>query len=192
MSWQIFKDRMERLQQSPDSVSVDNYVRRFVSEYDSCIRRGHDMVNYVPLQKGNTEIMQTIVNGTLLVQQQNPNQGPLLRNLGNAVMSYWTGGIGGSFPVPNSPPGTGIPWIPAPGSFSNIGIVSHTIVSPGQWTIDLPTLPTRRTVGWLDNFIICARAHLQTVSGLITTTSLYPPFGTPGPGIIFWSGYTVK
>jgi hypothetical protein len=52
-------------------------------------------------------------------------------------------------------------------------------------------LPTNNTSIIIDEFIAYATAHLQTVSGVINTVSLYPPLGTPGPGIVLWSGYTV-
>ena len=51
--------------------------------------------------------------------------------------------------------------------------------------------PTNNTTIIIDEFIAYATAHLQTVSGIINTISLYPPVGTPGPGIVQWSGYLV-
>lgn len=43
----------------------------------------------------------------------------------------------------------------------------------------------------VDDFIRYAIAHLNTVSGIVNTISLYPPLGTPAPGIVLWSGYFV-
>jgi putative chitinase len=51
--------------------------------------------------------------------------------------------------------------------------------------------PTDNTGVIVDEFIRYATQHLTTVTGVISTTSLYPPLGTPGPGIINWTGYTV-
>ena len=51
--------------------------------------------------------------------------------------------------------------------------------------------PTDNTGLLVDEFIRYATQHLTTVTGIITTTSLYPPLGTPGPGIVNWTGYTV-
>jgi hypothetical protein len=51
--------------------------------------------------------------------------------------------------------------------------------------------PTNNTSIIIDDFIAYATAHLQTVGGVINTVSLYPPLGTPGPGVVLWSGYTV-
>jgi hypothetical protein len=52
-------------------------------------------------------------------------------------------------------------------------------------------LPTNNTSIIIDEFIAYATAHLGTVSGVVNTVSLYPPLGTPGPGVVLWSGYTV-
>jgi hypothetical protein len=51
--------------------------------------------------------------------------------------------------------------------------------------------PTDNTGLIIDEFIRYATQHLNTVTGVISTTSLYPPVGTPGPGVINWTGYTV-
>jgi hypothetical protein len=52
--------------------------------------------------------------------------------------------------------------------------------------------PTKNTGLIVDEFIRYATNHLTTVSGIITTVSLYPPAGTPSPGIVNWSGYSVS
>lgn len=51
--------------------------------------------------------------------------------------------------------------------------------------------PTKNTGLIVDDFIAYATQHLTTVGGTITTTSLYPPAGTPAPGVLTWTGYFV-
>lgn len=51
--------------------------------------------------------------------------------------------------------------------------------------------PNNNTGLIIDDFINYATAHLSTISGVVNTVSLYPPVGTPGPGIVQWSGYFV-
>ena len=51
--------------------------------------------------------------------------------------------------------------------------------------------PTKNTGLIVDEFIRYATDHLRTVSGVASTTSLYPPAGTPNPGFVNWSGYFV-
>jgi hypothetical protein len=53
-------------------------------------------------------------------------------------------------------------------------------------------LPTNTSEIIVDDFIRYAMMHLNTVSGVANTISLYPPTGTPGPGIVIWNGYFVE
>jgi len=191
MSWDIFKQRMVQYGENQRSTSPEGYARKFVQEYDQCIKRGHDALHFIPLQLGNTELMESSVRTIFQSQQLNSNQTRLIRLLGTSVLTYWGAATMANFPIPTAPAGAGIPAIPAPGSVSNIGINSNIVLNPGAWTLDFDIFPTTNPNGWLDFFIISARTHLQTVSGLITTTSIYPPIGTPGPGFIFWTGYII-
>lgn len=52
--------------------------------------------------------------------------------------------------------------------------------------------PNNKSEIIIDDFIQYANNHLTTVSGIVNTNSLYPPIGTPGPGIVLWSGYSVQ
>jgi hypothetical protein len=51
--------------------------------------------------------------------------------------------------------------------------------------------PTKNTGLIVDEFLRYANEHLSTVTGIIYTTSNYPPLGNPGPGVIPWQGYSV-
>lgn len=51
--------------------------------------------------------------------------------------------------------------------------------------------PTNNTGLIIDDFIKYATSHLSTVSGVVNTVSLYPPVGTPAPGVLPWTGYSV-
>ena len=56
----------------------------------------------------------------------------------------------------------------------------------------MSVIPPNNNTGLLiDDFINYANAHLSTIQGIVNTTSLYPPLGTPGPGVLNWSGYYV-
>ncbi len=50
--------------------------------------------------------------------------------------------------------------------------------------------PTDNSEFFLDQLISSIQTHLPTIKGIYITTSLYPP-GTPGPGIVQWSGYSI-
>jgi GH24 family phage-related lysozyme (muramidase) len=51
--------------------------------------------------------------------------------------------------------------------------------------------PTNFTSLIVDEFIQYATRHLNTITGSVTTLSLYPPIPTPSPGILIWKGYTI-
>ena len=51
--------------------------------------------------------------------------------------------------------------------------------------------PTNNSELIVNDFIQYAQSHLATVSGIVNTVSLYPPLGTPSPGVVQWTGYTV-
>lgn len=191
MSWDIFKENMSQFGELQTATSSDNYASRFVQEYDQCIRRGHDSLHFIPIQLGNTEVMEQSVDSIMNSQKNISTQTQLIQLLGTSVLSYWSGATMSNFPIPTAPVGSGIPAIPAPGSISNVGINSNVVLNPGTWALDFNLFPTQDSSGWLDFFIIASQTHLQTVSGLISTTSLYPPLGTPAPGFIFWTGYTI-
>ena len=52
-----------------------------------------------------------------------------------------------------------------------------------------PLEPNNNTGLLVDRFIRTATAHLNTIKGIILTTSTYPPVGNPAPGQISWVGY---
>lgn len=52
--------------------------------------------------------------------------------------------------------------------------------------------PTNKSELIIDDFIRYATIHLNTVSGVVNTISSYPPLGTPGPGVVLWTGYFVQ
>lgn len=184
MSWNIFKSSIQQIQRNPRAVDIDLYASTFAREYDSCIKRGTDLVNTIPLAQGNVQALEQSIKLALQSQQRNGNQTDIYRSIGNAVITYWVGAVGSNFPIP---------LIPAPGSIQNIAITSHNIVSPGTWPpTPFPIIPTQNTDIFIDNFITLAQQHLTTVSGVINTVSLYPPIGTPGPGVIPWTGYVVR
>jgi putative chitinase len=52
-------------------------------------------------------------------------------------------------------------------------------------------LPNKNTEIIVNDFISTATVHLTTISGIANTISLYPPIGTPGPGVLPWTGYNI-
>lgn len=183
MSWKLFKNRITDFQENHDNITIKLYAEFLTQEYDRAIKLGKDTVNGVPVLQGNKQIMEEIIFQTLKKQQSSPIQSDILQSMGRGVLGYWTAGVGSPFPIP---------ILPAPGSVQNIAVTSHFVVNPGTWPpTPIPLSPSPSIETFIDNFISLARQHLTTVGGVINTISLYPPLGTPGPGIISWTGYTV-
>jgi hypothetical protein len=183
MSWQIFKSNILARVQDPNNLpDIDTVATLYATEYDNAIKRGTDTLNKIPLIKSDVNLMKQMFRIALLNGQNSKVPFDLVGEMGQGVIFYWTGAE-----LAKSP----IPIIPAIGSTLNVSITSAICTTPGQWTPQTPLPPTNDPSILIDLFIATATIHLQTVSGIINTISLYPPIGTPGPGIINWSGYFV-
>ena len=184
MSWSIFKQNILNQTQNPDSIqSIDQFARLYAQEYDAAIRRGGDLINQIPIQNGNVSAMEQLFKLALqngLNQQSTYN---LVQEMGKGVQLYWMGAPMMQFPIPK---------MPAVGATVNISSVSGMCTNSGQWNPIMPPPPLINTPTLLiDQFVMYATIHLTTISGIINTVSLYPPMGTPGPGIVMWTGYRV-
>lgn len=182
MSWKIFRDNVLGVVSDPSKIASTQQVADvFAVEYDACIKRGGDSVNKISVKTGNVELMKTIFNLQLQngLTQTTPYQ--LVTNMGKGVVAYWQTAILNNI----------IPIIPAPGSVANIAHVSNTITDAGQWPNIPPTQPTNSYASIVDSFILASFIHLSEIKGNIYTTSLYPAVGTPGPGVLPWTGYFV-
>jgi hypothetical protein len=183
MSWQIFKNNILSVASSPQSIqSIEQIADLYATEYDNAIKRGTETINKIPLVKGNTDIMKQLFRVAFLAGQSSIVPYDLVGSMGPGILAYWQGGELAKAPIP---------IIPAVGSIINIGITSANCTNPGQWAPQTPIPPNSDPSLLIDLFILAATAHLQTISGIINTVSLYPPLATPAPGILTWSGYFV-
>lgn len=184
MSWSVFKANIvSKTQNGMDN--TDDVASIWANEYDACIKRGFDLVNFIPIQTGQKPILESLFKVALITGgTSNSSSFSLINEFGKGVVAYWTGAIMKNLPIP---------VIPAPGSISNIQVVSNLVVSPGAWTPAPPTPPNNSVPLMVDQFILSATTHLLSVSGIINTISMYPsvPAPIPGPGVIPWTGYTI-
>ena len=183
MSLSVFKANVLRFMQSEPDTS-DEFAEHLTREYDAAVKRGYDTLNLVPLQTGNTQVMETLLKALFKINMTVQSGVLTLADYGPAFQAYWTGAQGGLFPLPA---------IPAPGSFQNIATNTHLIVNPGVWSATLPLPATYSPTQFVDALELGIITHLPTVQGLIVTTSLYPtaPAPTPAPGIISCVGYSI-
>lgn len=187
MSWSIFKLNVLRVMKNQSSIdSFDAVASVFAKEYDAAVKRGKDFINFESVQRGNTQIMESLFKVALLKGLSTPPGGnfSLPNEFGNGVKAYWTGAQMAPFPIP---------LIPAPGSIQNIQVVQNIVTTPGTWPKYPPLKPAKQVETIVDQFILAAIVHLFTIGGLIQTVSIYPaaPSPIPGPGVISWKGYLV-
>tara|TARA_B100001564_G_scaffold354749_1_gene365864 strand:+ start:88 stop:885 length:798 start_codon:yes stop_codon:yes gene_type:complete len=191
MSWGIFKSNMKRYMANPIGVAtLQAFAKKLTTEYDLCMRRGIQGINLCTIQKGNKDIMETLVILALtkcFAIQKPPKPvplSPILKELGPAVKAYWTGATMNPFPTPP---------IPAPGAIQNLLVTQNICINPGTWIAQFELPPVESQNFFINAFVLVAQIHLLTLKGMIYTTSLYPsaPSPIPGPGVISWSMYVI-
>jgi GH24 family phage-related lysozyme (muramidase) len=183
MSWVTFKENIVRLSENPDAIAdIDLVAKTYAQEYDACIKRGFDIISMASVKTGNVQMMENLFKFALLQGQSSLIGYDLVGGMGPGVIAYWSGASLNEFPIPT---------IPAPGSVGNIGVYYNMVMSPGVWKPALLIPPTGTPKTLVDIFIFYAQSHLATITGFILTNSIYPPFATPGPGVLNWTGYSI-
>ena len=182
MSWVTFKQNIVRMSENPESINnIDLVAKTYAEEYDACIKRGMDIISMASVKQGNVEMMKTLFKFALQQGQVSPIPYDLVGAMGSGVIAYWSSAVLNK----------NVPIFPAPGSTSNVSVVSNKVITPGIWKPAFIIPPTTTPKTLVDIFVFWAQQHLTTITGLIITNSLYPTFSTPGPGAINWTGYTV-
>ena len=187
MSWSVFKQTLKLTMSRPEIVSSpDVFAETLATAYLSAVSLGTDLLNLSRLQRGNYDVMKALFKLALLkgISTQPPQRFSLVNELGEGVKAFWSGAQMTPFPIP---------LIPAPGSISNVSVVSNIVVNPGIWPKFPPLFPTRNTDIFIDQFILASIIHLFSIQGVIQTVSLYPgPISPiPGPGFINWRFFLV-
>jgi hypothetical protein len=125
MSWEIFKQNILRVSDSPESInSTDMIADLYAKEYDAAIKRGFDSTHKVTLKKGNVELMKKLFKLALDRGLTQSGEYDLVGAMGDGVLAYWAGAVLNEIPVPT---------IPATGATSNVSVTSNLIVSNGKW-----------------------------------------------------------
>ena len=166
--------------------SPAQYAVKFVTEYDSCMRRGGVMIGKEPVMMGNIGLMTSLMNVGHMsaLAATTPSGHAFIKDIGTAVKGYWTGAT--LVPFPTYP-------IPAPGSIQNLFMQSGMVTNPGTWPSVPFEIPTTSCLTFLSAFAMFAKIHLFTVQGMFMTTSLYPsaPSPIPAPGVVNWQAYNI-
>jgi hypothetical protein len=130
MSYDIFKQNMLSYMRNQSAIgSKEDFAKKLVLEYDSLIKRGHDTINNITLSKGNTELMESVLNGILnTAYQQASGEHAIITNLGPAFQAYWTGANMNLFPPPK-------PTVTPAGVMLHITQVTNSITNTGEWGV---------------------------------------------------------
>ena len=179
----IFKINMYLFMKFPSANRTpQDFAKKLTQEYDNLIKRGGELLSKVPVSKGNTELMETLVYLALLRQSLTPVD-ILMNGIGEAIQGYWVGTT-----LQNAP----IPPIPAPGSFQNQSLNSSFVTNIGVWEPST-SIPSNSPLPFINQLVQKIQMHLLTVQGQHLTTSLYPgyPQTPPAPGVLPWVGYMI-
>ena len=187
MSWKLFKVNMLLYMNNPIGVvSPAQYAIKLATEYDSCMRRGGQLIGKESVMVGNLGLMTTLLSvaHAKAITKTQPGKHKFLADAGKAVEGYWTGATMMPFPI--------YP-IPAPGSIQNLILNSGMVTNPGKWPSVPFEIPMKSCLPFLEAFVMFAKIHLFTVQGMFMTTSLYPsaPAPIPAPGLVNWQAYTI-
>lgn len=189
MSWSRFETNMSKLSDNPEIVSdVDMFASKLASFYIAAIESGSDTLHGISIEKSTHHSMEdkrhTMERLFKLALERGASSRSfdLINELGKGILSYWTGAQMQLLPIP---------LLPATGSINNIAVMTNTVIYPGSWTSVMTLPPIPNSSMFIKTFILTATIHLQSISGLMTTVSLYPPTSISGPGIINWTGYRV-
>ena len=93
MSWALFKSNiLRRTNPSVLENSIDDIANIWATEYDSAVKRGNDLVNFISVQNGNVSVMESLFRIALIQGQNTPvSTFSLVTQFGNGVISYWAG-----------------------------------------------------------------------------------------------------
>lgn len=185
MSFQTFKANMLNYMSNQNGIGAyTDFALKLTTEYDSCIKRGYQTINLIPLLSGNVPTMNALVaTACTIALTKREGKHTFIDDIGKAVLSYWSP----AFLQPGAPPIT-----PAAGAVVNISTVSALCMSPGSWTPVGPLTPTDNTSLFLDLLISSMQSHITTLVFQYTTVSQYPGVPPPiAPGVLIANGYTV-
>ena len=187
MSWKLFKVNMLLYMNNPLGVVTPvQFATKLAQEYDSCMRRGGQLIGRESVLAGNLPLMLTLITvaQAKAITKTQPAKHDFLADIGKAVEGYWTGATLQPFPI--------YP-IPAPGSIQNIILNSGLVTNPGKWPKVPFEIPTKSCLTFIEAFVMFAKIHLFTLQGMFMTTSLYPsvPSPIPAPGVANWVGYMI-
>jgi hypothetical protein len=137
MSWQKFKDNIQKVANDPGSIlDTDTVAKLYAEEYDACMKRGGDTTNRVAIAQGNVELMRKFFKAALDKGLTSKQPYDLVGEMGKGVIAYWSGAIMNNYPTPIQP---------ALGAIANVSTIDNKIINPGTWMPPVPGAPAPPT-----------------------------------------------
>jgi hypothetical protein len=91
MSWELFRQNVLNVVSQPENINnIKLVARTYATEYDACIRRGGDLINKIPLVKGDVIGMTRIFERALSNGLNSRVPYDLTGEMGKGVIQYWT------------------------------------------------------------------------------------------------------
>lgn len=129
MSWETFREEVLKVVSKPENIkNIDLVATTYAVQYDACIKRGGDLVNKIPLVKGDIDSMKAIFVRALTNGLNSKAQYDLTGEMGKGVIKYWTGAIMSTI----TPPLVTIDQA-ALGATANIVVNTNVVLNPGIW-----------------------------------------------------------
>lgn len=129
MSWEIFREEVLKVVSKPENIKNINLVAStYATQYDACMKRGGDLINKIPIAKGNVEAMKAIFVQALTNGLNSKVPYDLTGEMGKGVIAYWTGATLTTI----VPPLVTLEQVAA-GATANIVVTTNVILNPGIW-----------------------------------------------------------
>ena len=183
MSWEIFRKNILNIALKPENVgNTDIIARAYAREYDLAVKRGGDIVNKVPLQKGNVKAMEAYFKKALDNGLNYNEKYDLVGEMGKGVIAYWSTQQAPTPLAPaNQPPPTSIQMnlFPIPlvtieqlisGATANIVVYSNIVTNPGKWIKPLAAININNNQSTNNNRITGIGANATTADPIDTNT----------------------
>jgi hypothetical protein len=125
MSWEIFKQNILRVANSPEGISDIGVVAElYAKEYDAAVKRGFDTQHKIPLVSGNVEMMKQLFASALQKGVNSSTPYDLVGEMGAGVKAYWAGAVMATSPLPIQP---------AIQATVNLSVTQNIVTDPGIW-----------------------------------------------------------
>ena len=129
MSWEKFRENVLKVVSQPENINnIDLVAKTYATEYDACIKRGGDLVNRIPLIKGDVKSMTNFFRAALKAGLSSNKPYDLTGEMGKGVIAYWTAA---NLSVLISPLVTTEQLLL--GATANILTTSNVVTDPGKW-----------------------------------------------------------